>query len=312
MRTVKRARRLFEYIAQGNLGAIGRSLQHEYYQYRVRRGLPVTYDFEGVKYVWFPEWADSEYQRRHHPGNSPEYEVFRAWLQQPGHVFDVGANAGYFSIAMNAVLPWEYSVVAIEPNPQVARRLRQSIRMLNLRNVRVVERAITDRVETLRFYIPLDLNKTDVSSLSEQWVLSQATSEIVPVDVQACTLETVAKELLGGAKPTAVKLDVEGSELAALRGAPASWFDGSVLWMFEVVPRFLAQSDTEITDLTSRFGTESFDLWLIPQAEVDPPPPRQLAPEETFSDALFYNVLAIPKTDRRASDAVAKLTGSAS
>jgi FkbM family methyltransferase len=310
--TVKRARRLFEHIAQANFGAIRRSLQHEYYEYRVRRGLPVTYDFEGVKYVWFPDWKDSDYQRGHHPGNSAEYEVFRAWLQQPGHVFDVGANAGYFSIAMKAILPPEYSVVAIEPNPQVARRLRQSIRMLKLKNVKVVERAITDRVETLRFYIPRDLNKTDVSSLSEQWVSSQTTSEIVQVDVQTSTLEIVAKEILGGAKPTAVKLDVEGSELAALRGAPASWFDGSVLWMFEVVPRFMAKSDTQTTDLTSRFAADTFELWLIPQAEVDPPAPRQLAPEEPYSDAPFYNVLAIPKADRRASSAVAKLTASAS
>lgn len=65
---------------------------------------------------------------------------------RPGDGFiDVGANVGYFTLLASRLIAPSGTVVAVEPAPDCAAGLRANIALNGVRNVRVVEAAITSK-----------------------------------------------------------------------------------------------------------------------------------------------------------------------
>lgn len=134
-------------------------------------------------------------------------------------VWDVGAHFGYHSLGFAAL---GAQVVAFEPNPHNAARLRANL----ARNPRLAERvrvrseALSNRDGTLEFVESDDLAETssgshlaDAVAPSPEFVYENF-SRVVVTGARADTL------LAGGEPPPAVmKIDVEGAELLVLDGA---------------------------------------------------------------------------------------------
>lgn len=135
-------------------------------------------------------------------GNPPDYREFRAWerLLRPGDLFvDGGANVGIYSI-WAAELGAE--VIAIEPVPDAAAAARANAE-LNGYPIDVRQVALADHPQSLRFTSGHD-----------------AMNHVNPdgdLQVEADTLDRI----LAGRR-ACVKLDLEGTELAALHGATDS------------------------------------------------------------------------------------------
>ena len=111
--------------------------------------------------------------------------------------FDVGAHIGFFSICAGAL---GARVVAVEPCPRSAARLRTNVRLNGLDAV-VVEAAAWDEGGSVGL--------ADGGS-------SKELSVIPGDDVVATTLDDIAER---HGMPTVMKLDVEGAESRVLAGA---------------------------------------------------------------------------------------------
>lgn len=134
----------------------------------------------------------------------PELRRLHEYCPRHGTGLDVGAWYGPWSRAMASRLD---RVVAFEPNPSVATILSRTVPA----NVRVVRAAATDRVGTDELWVPVTGMGTEaVASLRQA-----AGARAVPVD-------TTTIDSLNLPDVTMIKLDVEGAELAALRGARAT------------------------------------------------------------------------------------------
>jgi FkbM family methyltransferase len=128
----------------------------------------------------------------------PEVQQIIEGLQLDDAVaWDVGAHVGFFSLLLASRCR---RVVALEPSPENARRLRANVE-LNDAPVDVREVAVSGRVGTAF----LD-GSAEMSHL--------ASSGIV---VETITLDALLAE---AGPPDFVKMDVEGAELDALRAAP--------------------------------------------------------------------------------------------
>ncbi len=133
----------------------------------------------------------------------PAYSLLTA-LAQPGqHVLDLGAHIGTFSLYAAAL---GYPVTAVEASPRNAALLAESARRNGFANLRLVNQAVSDRAETLKFI------QAGPYGMRANPHLHDPTIE-VPAN-------TVPAILDGGTAgpPAFVKLDVEGSEVRALRG----------------------------------------------------------------------------------------------
>jgi FkbM family methyltransferase len=130
----------------------------------------------------------------------------------PGGVFlDIGANAGYFSLLASRCVGESGKVLAVEPNPAMAKQLRQNSERNGFANIAIAESACSDSVESRSLYVA-NASNTGLSSLSRD---NLAWTKSVTV---TCTTVDLLVEEYGLHHVDLVKIDVEGAELQVLRG----------------------------------------------------------------------------------------------
>ena len=124
---------------------------------------------------------------------------------RPGTVFfDVGANVGFYSLlAARCVVTGR--VYAFEPLPANIAFLRKHLEMNRVRNVRVLEVALSDESGMTSF-------------LSESTRAMGKLEAGGSLTVETSTLDTLIAEQRIPA-PDCIKMDIEGAEFRALRGA---------------------------------------------------------------------------------------------
>jgi len=142
-----------------------------------------------------------------------EISVWRAVLRPGDDVVDGGANLGYWSLVAAGLVGPAGRVFAFEPVPATADTLARNVAASGANGVRVTRAALSHRPGEVVLHLFDDDPCAGTSSIGSVPGLQPAGSTTAP----AVTLDAlVASE---GADPVLVKLDVEGSETAALRGA---------------------------------------------------------------------------------------------
>jgi len=142
----------------------------------------------------------------------PAYEFLETLIETGDNVIDCGANVGAYTIACAAIVGSTGVVVAVEPREPAARLVRRSAWASGLDNVRVTVAAIADTVGTAQFDVSSD--PIGASIVHHPPGAQLRTVPTVTVDhlVERFELDTVAL----------LKLDVEGAEHLALKGAAAT------------------------------------------------------------------------------------------
>lgn len=137
----------------------------------------------------------------------------------PGTVIDVGAHVGQFAVASAKLFP-NVQVHSFEPVPDLTERLRRNVSGLG--NVVVYPLALGEEEGVLSFHV------NTYSQLSSALPLTQAYREAFPtameersIKVKATTLDRIVSNI-ELRKPVLLKLDVQGSEAATLRGGMES------------------------------------------------------------------------------------------
>jgi FkbM family methyltransferase len=134
----------------------------------------------------------------------PELRRLDDFCPRHGTALDVGAWYGPWSRALARRVD---HVIAYEPNPAVATVLSRTAPP----NVRVIQAAATDHVGAEELWVPdTGMGTEGVASLHQ-------TEDAHPVSVRTTTIDSL--NLTG---ITMIKLDVEGAELPALRGAKST------------------------------------------------------------------------------------------
>jgi FkbM family methyltransferase len=159
-----------------------------------------------------------DYNGRHlyfHGVYEPHVTGLVSRLLRPGEVaLDVGANNGYFTALFACLVGPEGRVHAIEANPVLADRLRRMIDRNDFGGrVLLHPVAASDREGTARFYLSDHLGTTGMASLVRKSYLEETSWNEVPT----VTLDRLLEEH-GAPQIALMKIDIEGAEIAALRG----------------------------------------------------------------------------------------------
>jgi FkbM family methyltransferase len=143
------------------------------------------------------------------PHEQEEITLLRKLLR-PGDVFvDVGANVGFYIAEALPLVGPHGLVIAIEPTPNCMRLLRMSFG--SVPNVVLLEAAAFDRSGTATFHVSKSTALSSLASLDPK---------AHDVEVRLTTLDEEFRSHQWPA-PNVIKIDVEGAELAVLRGARA-------------------------------------------------------------------------------------------
>lgn len=124
-------------------------------------------------------------------------------------IFDVGSNAGSFADRYVQ----HHKVVCVEPNPELAEKLRQ--KYFGNKNVIVEEVAVSDSIGT----ISMDLcEDNQMSSCNPEWLRTMRYSNAGiknTISVRSTTINELIKK---HGRPNHIKIDVEGYEYSAVCG----------------------------------------------------------------------------------------------
>lgn len=120
---------------------------------------------------------------------------------------DAGANIGLTALALSGVAE---QVLAFEPCPKTAARLHRNLELSKAGNVRLIRKAVGSATGSVMF------QESELHTLSSASVVPLYPG--VSYQVPMTTLDQAWQES-GCPAVSAIKLDIEGGELEALRGA---------------------------------------------------------------------------------------------
>jgi FkbM family methyltransferase len=145
-----------------------------------------------------------------------ELALCAAWLEQETApvAYDVGANVGFFCTQLAQMVAKPTQIYAFEPVPTTFVKLVQSVQRLGL----------ADRVHTIAAAVgedhePLQMNYSDGNSLYAQIRSDEPNPRAGSALAYAAAVTLDRFHAAAGATPALIKIDVEGSEIAVLRGA---------------------------------------------------------------------------------------------
>lgn len=134
----------------------------------------------------------------------------------PKTVIDVGANVGQFAVASAKLFP-NVCVHSFEPNPACANLLSNHVK--SLRNVLVYPIALGDKDGEIAFHVNSHSHSSSILPLTKNHLEAFPNArEVSSIQVKVSTLDRVFSGV-GLVKPVLLKLDVQGYEAQALRGA---------------------------------------------------------------------------------------------
>lgn len=138
-------------------------------------------------------------------------KVLQNWLKPGDFVIDAGANIGWLSLHMAVLAGNEGVVYAYEPHPALFSLLQDNIKRNHHLNIRAFQLALGDKQEKAVLYDNAHINRGGASLIDS----SEGNQPCHTIQVN--TLDMLLADF--PKNPDLLKIDVEGMELAVLKGA---------------------------------------------------------------------------------------------
>ncbi len=129
-------------------------------------------------------------------------------IQSGDIIVDVGAGVGDDALVLSGMVGPSGRVIAIEAHPATYRCLVKTVKANRLTNVTPIQAAVSDTNGVLQ------IEDSDAH-------VANRVLDAGAIEVRALTLDCLLEEV-GAERPNLVKMNIEGAEAAALRGAPVT------------------------------------------------------------------------------------------
>ncbi len=180
-------------------------------------------------------------------------------------LFDIGANVGVWTVALASAHPHAH-VYAFEPDPPTFRLLQNNVSLNRLENVTAEQLAISDSNGIVEFQV------TEKDSIFNRLQPAVASAEDLHrgrftggrvLKVESISLDDLCHDK-GIDRIGFLKLDVEGAEVSALKGAQRLLRNKAIdlIWI-EVEPDNLREMGTSLDELVSLVGRVGYTFHLL-------------------------------------------------
>lgn len=131
--------------------------------------------------------------------------LFEKTIQKDKIVFDIGAQAGFYTLLASELVGGSGKVFAFEPLPENIEYLKKHLQLNHVENVTIIDAAVSGECGLAPFKLGVD------NSLGR--IASEGTLKVKTVGLDALISKGELPE------PDYIKIDAEGAELEILRGA---------------------------------------------------------------------------------------------
>jgi FkbM family methyltransferase len=231
-----------------------------------------------------------------YPGNETSRAIFITGNYEPNEFFllsqvirpgmtfvDAGANMGLYTLFAARKIGEHGTVLAIEPSARECGRLLKNLELNALSNVRLVRNAASDSC------LDADLLVAEDEWSGHNTLGSFAYDTPLAAKESVCTKrldDIVSQE--GLTRVDIVKMDVEGAEFRALKGAVGILNRFRPLLLLELADRALRHQGCSSAEIWEFFRQENYRIFAFDQSTGLPVPAQQ----KPYYDS--ENVVAVP------------------
>ncbi len=192
--------------------------------------------------------------------------VYRAAIRPGDTIIDVGANVGFFTTLFSRLVQSNGQVLAFEPDPENLKLLRSNVAALGEKpNVTIVACAVGSEVGTANFSLDEATGATGhLGGTSTLGGMLYGDGKLRVLETPVETIDGVVHRM--DLEPTVIKLDIEGGEFDALRGATTTIATYNPIIVSELggeggtqVMQFLFDRDYRIWNLETGRSATSLD-----------------------------------------------------
>ena len=185
--------------------------------------------------------------------------VAKKLLRKGDVVVDVGANIGYFSLLFSRCVGTDGHVYSFEPVPQLASSIRKNADLNQYKQITLSNLALSDHSGQARFYV----GPEDNSGLSS---LRQPRGSSGTLDVTLARFDDIFSD---SENIALVKIDVEGAELAVLRGMNEYLRSKHPYILIEVTNRFLKEMGDSEQNLLAYMQDLGYCCYVIGDTRIE-------------------------------------------
>jgi FkbM family methyltransferase len=160
------------------------------------RGMKLSIDRNTPNYYWLDDRYEVE-----------AIAMLHEYAKPASVVADIGAHIGFDTLVLSRLVGESGTVLSFEPDATNLTQLQRNLKINSIRNVRVIDRAVSKSTGTCYF---------DAQGLTTSCLLSAKRSERT-MRVQTVSLDNFFYDEHAPI-PSFLKIDVEGHELAVLQG----------------------------------------------------------------------------------------------
>tara|TARA_B100000700_G_C15062736_1_gene867006 strand:- start:6509 stop:7357 length:849 start_codon:yes stop_codon:yes gene_type:complete len=225
-----------------------------------------------------------------------EIELLNYAIIKGENVIDIGANYGMYTYHMSNLVGENGNVIAFEPIPFTFKTLTKICKRLSLKNVTLHMLAISDKNELASFKIPLQAaghlmagqaylgSRKDNHGDIENQVRWNKTTEIISRTIHLDGSGLIREPI------SLIKLDIEGAEYFALKGAKKLIDENDPTIIMEINPWFLDGFSYSIDDLIEPLFKQGYKMYMYLKDQ------KILKPITTFESVLEANYVFIHKS----------------
>lgn len=171
------------------------------------------------------------------------YAIYETVRKEKSTVLDIGSNLGYFSLV--ELQAGAKHVISVEPVPSTFNLLSKTLK--DIKNVTLLNMAISDKHETLKLYIPNEIN---VTSSSKSLLLNSGRKVAEEILAKAIPISTIAQQY----PVSTVRMDVEGHEYRILKDNIPEQIE-TICIELHVIPPY---TKTHATKLLQHLNSQGF------------------------------------------------------
>lgn len=174
-------------------------------------------------------------------------------------VLDIGANIGYFTLVFSQIVGTNGKVFAFEPDPNNFALLKKNIENNNLKNVELIQKAVSDVSKPLSLYL------CDYNHAQHRIYPSPRCNK--KITVESTIIDEYFSETEFYDKINFVKIDVEGSEYNAIEGMKKTLKSNPRLKMLcEFSPKQIREYGLKPEDILNQLLSLNFKIFPITTA----------------------------------------------
>lgn len=230
-------------------------------------------------------------------------EIITRILKPGDTAVDAGAHIGYFALLAAACVGERGRVLAFEPEAENARRFKRNAARNGFETITLFETGLSDHIGRAQLSINAD-NDGGHALWDVGKHFANPDSRVRPQsrEIDLTTLDTVLK----GSVPKLIKIDVEGAELATIRGGAESIGTAKTPFVIAEINilalDFMDTSEAEVRHVMTEAGYTAFGLFDGQAMEGQPMAVTPLDPNTVYGHEGIYNVLFAT------ADGIAELT----